>query len=44
MPCGFLRAKGTHHFIFSLDFALQRMGFRIIQVALWKKNDCFSPC
>lgn len=38
-PGGTLWISGTHHLIFSLGFALQRLGFRIINDHIWVKND-----
>jgi site-specific DNA-methyltransferase (adenine-specific) len=32
-PGGTLWVTGTHHIVFSLGFALQRLGYRIIKVA-----------
>jgi DNA methylase len=34
---GTLWVTGTHHIIFSLGFALQRLGFRIINNIVWSK-------
>ena len=39
---GVLWVTGTHHIIFSLGFALQTLGYRILKVARWKKSDRFS--
>ncbi len=36
-PDGTLWVSGTHHIIFSLGFALQRLGFRIINDVVWSK-------
>ena len=36
-PDGTLWVSGTHHIIFSLGFALQRLGFRIINNIVWSK-------
>jgi site-specific DNA-methyltransferase (adenine-specific) len=36
-PEGTLWVTGTHHIIFSLGFALQRLGFRIINRSAWQK-------
>ena len=36
-PDGTLWVTGTHHIIFSLGFALQRLGFRIINQVAWQK-------
>ncbi len=36
-PDGTLWVTGTHHIIFSLGFALQRLGFRIINRSAWQK-------
>ena len=36
---GTLWVTGTHHIIFSLGFALQRLGFRIINQIAWQKPD-----
>ena len=38
-PDGTLWVSGTHHIIFSLGFALQRLGFRIINQIAWSKPD-----
>jgi site-specific DNA-methyltransferase (adenine-specific) len=38
-PDGTLWVTGTHHIIFSLGFALQRLGFRIINQIAWAKPD-----
>jgi site-specific DNA-methyltransferase (adenine-specific) len=38
-PDGTLWVSGTHHIIFSLGFALQRLGFRIINSLVWEKPD-----
>ncbi len=38
-PDGTLWVTGTHHIIFSLGFALQRLGFRIINSVVWQKPD-----
>ena len=38
-PDGTLWASGTHHVIFSLGFALQTLGFRIINDITWQKPD-----
>jgi hypothetical protein len=38
-PDGTLWVTGTHHIIFSLGFALQRLGFRIINSVAWQKPD-----
>src|SRR5215210_1156106 len=38
-PEGTLWVSGTHHIIFSLGFALQRLGFRIINQIAWAKPD-----
>jgi site-specific DNA-methyltransferase (adenine-specific) len=38
-PDGTLWVSGTHHIIFSLGFALQRLGFRIINQIVWQKPD-----
>ncbi len=35
-PDGTLWVSGTHHVIFSLGFALQSLGFRVINVILQK--------
>jgi site-specific DNA-methyltransferase (adenine-specific) len=37
VPCGTLWVSGTHHIIFSLGFALQRLGFRFINQIIWQK-------
>ncbi|MGH3087677.1 MAG: DNA methyltransferase, partial [Rubrobacteraceae bacterium] len=36
---GSLWVSGTHHIIFSLGFALQSLGFRIINSIAWEKPD-----
>ena len=33
-PEGTLWVSGTHHIIFSIGFALQRLGFKVINVVL----------
>jgi site-specific DNA-methyltransferase (adenine-specific) len=38
-PDGTLWVSGTHHIIFSLGFALQRLGFKIINSLVWQKPD-----
>ncbi len=38
-PDGTLWVTGTHHIIFSIGFALQRLGFRIINSVAWQKPD-----
>jgi hypothetical protein len=38
-PDGTLWVTGTHHIIFSLGFALQWLGFRIINQIAWQKPD-----
>jgi DNA modification methylase len=38
-PDGSLWVSGTHHIIFSLGFALQRLGFKIINQIVWQKPD-----
>ncbi len=38
-PDSTLWVTGTHHIIFSLGFALQRLGFRIINSVAWQKPD-----
>ena len=38
-PDGTLWVSGTHHIIFSLGFALQRLGFRVINSLVWHKTD-----
>ncbi|MDP8973117.1 MAG: site-specific DNA-methyltransferase [Actinomycetota bacterium] len=38
-PNGTLWVSGTHHVIFSLGFALQSLGFRIINDITWQKPD-----
>ena len=35
-PDGTLWVTGTHHIIFSIRFALQRLGFRIINRIAWQ--------
>jgi site-specific DNA-methyltransferase (adenine-specific) len=36
---GALWVTGTHHIIFSLGFALQNLGYRIIDTVAWEKPD-----
>jgi site-specific DNA-methyltransferase (adenine-specific) len=38
-PDGTLWVSGTHHIIFSIGFALQSLGFRIINQIAWQKPD-----
>jgi site-specific DNA-methyltransferase (adenine-specific) len=38
-PDGTLWVSGTHHIIFSLGFALQRLGFKVINSLVWEKPD-----
>ena len=38
-PSGSLWVTGTHHVIFSLGFALQSLGYRIINDVIWAKTD-----
>ena len=38
-PDGTLWVTGTHHVIFSLGFALQRLGFKVINTVAWEKPD-----
>jgi site-specific DNA-methyltransferase (adenine-specific) len=38
-PQGTLWVSGTHHIIFSLGFALQSLGFRVINSVVWQKPD-----
>jgi site-specific DNA-methyltransferase (adenine-specific) len=38
-PSGTLWVTGTHHIIFSLGFALQSLGFRVINSLVWHKPD-----
>jgi site-specific DNA-methyltransferase (adenine-specific) len=38
-PDGTLWVSGTHHIIFSLGFALQSLGFRVINSVVWQKPD-----
>jgi site-specific DNA-methyltransferase (adenine-specific) len=38
-PGGTLWVSGTHHVIFSLGFALQTLGFRVINSVVWEKLD-----
>jgi site-specific DNA-methyltransferase (adenine-specific) len=38
-PDGTLWVSGTHHIIFSLGFALQRLGFKVINQIVWQKLD-----
>ena len=36
-PGGSLWVTGTHHIIFSLGFAMQSLGFRVINTLVWEK-------
>jgi site-specific DNA-methyltransferase (adenine-specific) len=38
-PDGTIWVTGTHHIIFSLGFALQGMGFKVINAIAWEKPD-----
>lgn len=38
-PDGTLWVTGTHHIIFSLGYALQSLGFRVINHVVWEKAD-----
>ena len=38
-PDGTLWVSGTHHVIFSLEFALQSLDYRIINQIVWAKPD-----
>jgi site-specific DNA-methyltransferase (adenine-specific) len=38
-PAGAIWVTGTHHVIFSLGFALQSLGFRVINDITWEKPD-----
>ncbi len=38
-PDGTLWVSGTHHVIFSLGFALQSLGYRVINQIVWQKPD-----
>jgi site-specific DNA-methyltransferase (adenine-specific) len=38
-PDGTLWVTGTHHIIFSIGFALQKLGYRIINQIAWQKPD-----
>ena len=38
-PEGTLWVTGTHHIIFSLGYALQSLGFRVINSLVWQKPD-----
>jgi hypothetical protein len=38
-PGGTIWVSGTHHVIFSIGFALQTLGFRIINPVAWEKPD-----
>ena len=38
-PDGTLWVTGTHHVIFSLGFALQTLGYRVINDLIWQKPD-----
>ncbi|WP_119066039.1 DNA-methyltransferase [Rubrobacter indicoceani] len=38
-PGGALWASGTHHIVFSLGFALQTLGFRVLSTVVWEKTD-----
>lgn len=38
-PGGTIWVSGTHHVIFSLGFALQTLGFRVINSVIWQEFD-----
>ncbi|MGI8911590.1 MAG: DNA-methyltransferase [Rubrobacteraceae bacterium] len=38
-PDGTIWVTGTHHIIFSIGFALQSLGFRVINSVVWEKPD-----
>lgn len=38
-PGGTIWVSGTHHVIFSIGFALQTLGFRVINSVVWEKPD-----
>jgi site-specific DNA-methyltransferase (adenine-specific) len=38
-PDGTIWVSGTHHIIFSIGFALQTLGFRVINSVAWEKPD-----
>jgi len=38
-PEGTIWVTGTHHIIFSLGFALQSLGFKVINAIAWEKTD-----
>lgn len=38
-PGGSVWVSGTHHIVFSLGFALQGLGFRILSSIVWEKTD-----
>ncbi len=38
-PGGTIWVSGTHHIIFSIGFALQTLGFRVINSVAWEKPD-----
>ena len=38
-PDGTIWVSGTHHVIFSIGFALQTLGFRVINSVVWEKPD-----
>lgn len=38
-PGGALWATGTHHIIFSLGYAMQTLGFRVLSTIVWEKTD-----
>lgn len=38
-PGGCLWVSGTHHVIFSLGYALQKLDFRVLSTVVWEKTD-----
>jgi site-specific DNA-methyltransferase (adenine-specific) len=38
-PDATLWVTDTHHIIYSLSFALQRLGFKVINSLVWQKPD-----
>ena len=38
-PGGTIWVSGTHHVVFSIGFALQTLGFRVINSVVWQKPD-----
>jgi site-specific DNA-methyltransferase (adenine-specific) len=36
-PDGTIWVTGTHHIIFSVGFALQSLGFKVINSSVWQK-------